>query len=283
MSRLFGRDWNVTIGDVDVSDLACDFRVKKTLIAQPNTAELVVRNLSTATRAKLTTPRRIGVRIEAGYVGSISQIYLGEVRSVSPGSVDGPDTICELTSADSELAMQVGRLSVPVGAGAAPSTVLGAIVRALGVDAGNVSDVAGRLAKEGRLVWRRDTVLVGNAARIATDVCRMCGCEWSIQDGAMQILDLSTPLKVHPYILSSDSGLVGSPKVDQHGIVSASALMLPNLRPGMPVQFDAKFVKGTYRVIECNYQGSTWGDAGAPWGIDIRCDRPIPFKKATFG
>ena len=274
MSQLFRRTWSIAIGDVDVSDLACSFHVHKTLKPEPNTCELVVFNLAAATRQRLTTPQRIGVRIEAGYGGQNSQIYLGEVRSLAAGMVDGPDIRTELTSGDTEKAMQTARIAVPIGAGASQLSVLQSLTNALGVGPGNIADAAAKLQKAGRLIFARDTVIVGNVARVITDLCRAGNLEWSIQDGTIQLLDIGAALAVKPYSLSASTGLVGSPKLDKDGKVSASVLMLPGLRPGMPVVFDSKFVKGTFRVIEATYAGDTWGDGDDAWGIDIVCDRP---------
>jgi hypothetical protein len=214
------------------------------------------------------------VRIEAGYGGQNSQIYLGEVRSLAAGFVEGPDIRTELTSGDTEKAMQTARLSVPIGAGASQLSVLQALVDALGVGPGNIADAAAKLAKAGKLIFARDTVIVGNVARIITDICRSGNLEWSIQDGTIQLLDIGASLTAKPYSLSASTGLVGSPKLDKDGKVTASVLMLPDLRPGLPVVFDSKFVKGTFRVIECTYEGDTWGEGDDAWGIEITCDRP---------
>jgi hypothetical protein len=282
-TRIFKRNWNITIGDVVVNDLACDFEAKKSLQVVPNTCVLHVKNLAPATRKKLTDPRAIPVRIEAGYGTSLDQIYLGDVRALAPGSKDGADVITELSSGDGEHPMAVLRVGVPVGAKTAPATALRAIARALAsstpgataIGLGNVDQVAATLASTGSATFPRATVLHGNAARALTDFCRSAGLEWSIQDGVIQVLDLGQPLVSHPYLLNSDTGLYGSPKLDTDGRVTFECAMLPSLRPGMRVELDSKFVSGIYRVSQATYKGETWAESpSSPWGMECVCDKP---------
>lgn len=271
MPTLFGRRWDVTIGDVDISDLAIVFNVKKTLKREPNTCELKVYNLAPDTRRRLTTPRASMVRVEAGYVDRVSQIYLGEVRALSPGYVEGSSIVTDLSSGDGEKAQQTAKLYAPLGPGVSSGDALRAIADALGVGAGNVPAAAARLTATGRTVFPRATALAGNAARVLDDFCRSAGLEWSIQDGVIQVLDLGAALETRPYVLSADSGLLGAPKLDSEGKVNAETLMIPELRPGMRVQFDSKFVTGLYRIAQIEFTGETYGDA---WGSKLVCDKP---------
>lgn len=280
-TTLFGRNWLVSIGDVEITDLTCEFTVKRTLQAIPNTCELRVYNLAPATRKKLTAPKVVLVRIEAGYGSTLDQIYLGDARAVQPGELVGPDEITTVSSGDAEHPLAYSRIGVPVGAKTSTATALRAIVRALTKDLGvstpigpgNVEAVASTLATKGRVLFPRATVLHGNTARVMTDFCRSANLEWSIQDGVLQILDLGQPLAVHPYSLSASSGLYGSPKLESDGTVSFDTAMIPALRPGMRVELDTKYFTGLYRVNQCTYKGSTTGEE---WGISVVCDKRKP-------
>ncbi len=271
MATLFGRSWSVTIGAVEVNDLALSFKVRKTLKAEPNTCEIQIWNLSPVTRALLTTPTSTMVRIEAGYGSQLSQIYLGEVRALAPGTIDGPDILTELTSGDGEKETKTARLAVPIGAGTSSGAALRAVAATLGVGLGNIQAAIDSINARGVVLFPRATVITGNTARVLSDLCRSANLEWSIQDGALQFLDLGKPLLTHPYVLAADSGLIGAPKLDADGKVTAECLMLPHLRPGMSVQFDTLNVKGLYRICQAEYSGETYGEA---WGISITCDRP---------
>lgn len=268
MTQLFRRAWNVTIGDVVVSDLAMAFQVKKTLKKEPNTAEIAIYNLSDENRKKLTESTKYPLRIEAGYIGGISQIYLGEVRSAFT-TIEGPDYVTRMSSGDGEKAHRV-RLSVPIGPKTNASVALRAIAKTLGVGAGNSESMAAALAKRGIVLYPRGTVLSGNAAQNLTDFCRSAGLEWSIQDGALQILDKGAALDSRPIVLAPDSGLIGSPSSDADGKITAKCFMIPGLRPGMRVQMDSLQVKGLFRIVQAEYAGETHG---SEWSITLQLSK----------
>lgn len=270
MGKLFRRAWRVTVGDVDISELKCEFNVKKTLKPEPNTATLKIWNLNKDHRKAFSNPKGVKIRIEAGYDSGVSQIYLGDVRTMQPGEWQGADVITELSSADGEKNVQLARLSIPVGAKAPLADVLRNVVKALGVGQGNIAKATAALAAKGVTPFPRPTVINDSAASALTDLCRAGGLEWSIQDGALQLLDLGKALDSFPYILSSNSGMIGgSPKVSNDGKLSVETLMLPDLRPGMRVQVDAEEVKGLYRILETHCTGETHGNR---WGFKLVCE-----------
>lgn len=276
IGRLHDRAWNVTIGDVEVNDLALEFTVKKNLKPEPNVAEVRIYNLSDATRKRLTMPKKAKVRIEAGYGKELSMLYLGDLRALSPGEVVGADRITELTSADAEKAIQGTRLRVPIGAKMDSGDALRTIIAALGIKDGNAAQVASFVKVKGKTLFARGTVLNGNTARILTDFCHAAGLEWSIQDGAIQLLDLGGYLETHPFVLSPDSGLLGSPRLSSEGFVTAECLMIPGLRPGVRVVIESFAVKGVFRITQAEYSGQTHGN---DWKIKItgeRSPRKIP-------
>jgi hypothetical protein len=283
MTTLFDRAWNITVGDVEVSrrigaeqrGLDVEFTVKKTTKREPNTCVLKIWNLAPDTRKRLTDPKAVTVRVEAGYGKQVSQLYLGEVRALAPGEKEGTDIVTELTSGDGEKATQGKRLAVPVGAKASAGDVLRSIARELGLGLGNVNQMATKLATKGLALYPKGTVIHGNAARALDDYCRSAGLEWSIQDGALQILDRGAALDSRPYILKYDSGLLGSPKLDKDGHVTANVLMVPELRPGLRVQIESLAVNGLFRLIQVDYKGSTFGN---DWGMTITGERPKAAK-----
>lgn len=268
--KVWDRSWNITLGDVSINALACEFEVKKTLLPQPNVATIRIFNLSDATRRKLTQPKKVKARIEAGYQGSLSMIYLGDVRAMAPGEVQGANRVTELTCADSERLIMGTRLRVPIGPKMDTGDALNTIVKALGVKDGNTAQTVANLRAKGRAVFTRGTVLTGNTARILTDFCRAAGLEWSVQDGAIQLLDIGGAMETHPYKLSASTGLIGSPKLSNEGFVTAECMMLPGLRPGVRVVIDGEYVKGTFRITQADYTGQTHGN---DWKIRLLCER----------
>jgi len=274
-SDLFGRTYKIVVGTVDITGLRCAFTIRKTLKKEPNTCTIKVYNLSESTREELSESKVLGVSVEAGYKGDNSQLYLGQLRGAS-SEVEGADITTVFSTGDGDKAIQSARLSIPLGPKTPNDVALLAIARTLGVGLGNVAQAAAKLKTSGVSLFPVGTLLTGNSAKNLTQFCRSAGLEWSIQDGKLQILDIGKALDVRPYVLDSESGLIGSPSLTHEAktgdkIVRAECLMLPGLRPGMRVMFNSRFVKGLYRVEECEYEGDSWGEN---WGIRLACRLP---------
>jgi len=274
-SDLFGRTYKIVVGTVDITGLRCAFTIRKTLKKEPNTCTIKVYNLSESTREELSESKVLGVSVEAGYKGDNSQLYLGQLRGAS-SEVEGSDITTVFSTGDGDKAIQSARLSIPLGPKTPNDVALLAIARTLGVGLGNVAQAAAKLKTSGVSLFPVGTLLTGNSAKNLTQFCRSAGLEWSIQDGKLQILDIGKALDVRPYVLDSESGLTGSPSLTHEAktgdkIVRAECLMLPGLRPGMRVMFNSRFVKGLYRVEECEYEGDSWGEN---WGIRLACRLP---------
>jgi hypothetical protein len=286
MGVLFGRVWRVVIGaqigairaGLRVDGHRLHFHVEKSLKPEPNTCTLQVWNLSRAQRAQIEElrpkkgdTRGIPILIEAGYKDKgPQQIWLGDVRTISTER-DGGDWITTLESGDGEKAGQNARINVSFGPGTTPDTALRAIVKALGVDAGNVPVVLAKLraAGVGQLFPKR-AVLSGSAADHMTNFCRSAGLEWSIQDGAIQILDVGKTAAGFAVRLSPSTGLVGTPSVDPDGKLSCVSLIQPGLRPGSLLVLESATVHGNYRIERAVWDGDTHDTA---WYTEIEASR----------
>lgn len=284
MTRLFGRRVEVTVDTIQFSTLDCSFRVKKTLKPQPNTCELTIYNLSEEHIAQLENlrpreaqaTRGIGCRIEAGYEEGTSQIWLGDLRTVLT-TREGADWVTRLESGDGEKAWKNARLHVSYGPKTDLATALRAMVRALGIGEGNLSKVVARLKQNGSALLPAGRAFSGPVSRQIVAFARSADLEVSIQDGALQFLDRGQALAGTAVRLASGAsgdgrptGLIGSPTVDNDGVLEAKCLMIPDIRCGGLVTIDAARVKGTYRVEEAEWAGDTDSDE---WSITIRGKR----------
>ncbi len=284
--RLFGRRYRIQIRDIRIENtLRCVFKITKHLKPDPNTIELKIYNLTEEHRKSLqNVPERPAdstlaalvsdltanncVRLEAGYEDGMSQLYLGEVRSAH-SLQDGADMVTQVVSGDGEKDMQTARISVPIGAKTPVATVIQLLVKALGCGEGNLSKILSSIKLSGGAeMFPKGGVLYGSATDELDSLCKAAQLDWSIQDGKLLILDKGKALEGTALSLSSDTGLIGSPTVDSKGIVTAKTLMIPDMFPGRAVVFDAKAIKGGYRVEECTYSGDTHGEE---WYIEIKC------------
>lgn len=243
----------------ELSALDCVFSVKKNLKPEPNTCEIKIYNLTQEARRTLETPKKLIVRLDAGYPGAVAQLYMGEVRSAHSHR-EGSDIVTELSTGDSEKELATARINMSIGPKVPAGVALTAICRELKVGIGNANAMAAKLQAKGVVFFGAGTVVTGSAKRALIDFCRSADLEWSIQDGVLQILDRGKAMQDKAVYLSPSTGLIGSPTIDNKGLVSVTALIQPDLRPGRKIQIDAESVKGGFRIQDVEYTGDTAGN-----------------------
>ena len=295
---LFDRSCTVTIGTVQIesigrkSGLRTKFQVLRSLKPkEPNTCDLMIWNLSdehrqaidsytTAIKSMSAAPgSKLGgigagstvvpVKIEAGYAGNTSTIFLGNMRSAQTVR-DDTDLITELNTGDGDEALILARSSYSFGSGANAYVVAQRLLIDMGCGVGNIATV--EVILRGAPLFSGGYVLKGNSAGHLVDLATSCNLEVSVQGGVAQWVSMGQPLGGEAYQLSSDpnTGLVGSPTCDTKGICHAETLLLPGLTPGQSVVVDAKFVKGQFRVVSMVTQGDTFG---GDWGHQLELAR----------
>ena len=263
---------DVNAHGLDVTGLDFEFQVEKTNAAKPNSLDLRIYNLAPATRQQIEGGQKVTVQLEVGYEGATTLLWFGEARA-GWSFRDGPDVITVIEAGDGENAFRTGRIVASLGARVSVAQALSACVGALGgsITQGNLQQASAILSSRG-VVTLNGSALQGSAARRLTDLCRSAGLEWSIQNGAVQILKANTPANPQAVRIAADSGMIGSPTVDSKGIVSVECLMQPGIYPGSVFVLDGEFLKGNYRALRCQYRGQTFGN---DWNVAFQGK---PFK-----
>jgi len=270
--ELLHRRWRITVGTFQTEELAVEFACKRTLRPAPGTAEVKLYNLSADHHALVQSARGQVVRIEAGYVDGMSQLFQGDVRRVDIERA-GPDWITKITAGDGAHAIRTARGRRSFG----PDTTIEEVVRyaaaQMGVGTGNVAEVvrAVGLDRLGAAFPARGTVLHGSAADELGELLRTAGLEWSVQGGVLQVLPRGGALQRQAIVLAPDTGLVGSPEAGQHGAVKAKALLIPELVPGRLVQLESVVREGLYRIEKASYKGES---DGTDWYAELEMRHP---------
>ena len=293
---LFNRFARITVGTVQITytgqqtGLDVWFKAKRDLKSKKaSTCDLKIWNLADATRQSIESYTNLGfqagggpvgsktggllntaivpVKIEAGYLGNISTIFLGEMRTAQTVQ-DGTDLITELNTGDSDEARILARSSRGFPPGANAYVVAQAIIQDMNIGQGNIATVQSILMNSPLFI--QGGIVKGNSMDALVDIATSCGLEVSIQGGVTQWLTAGCPLGGEAYSLSSDTGLVGSPTVDTKGLLHAETLLLPGLAPGQPIEVNAKFVQGWFRILSTECTGDT---KGKDWGYSIEAGR----------
>lgn len=267
-AELFGRRCRVQVDTLELAGFDVRFEITKSLAAKtPNSAELRVYNLNADHRKQLQELERVYLSIEAGYESGMSLLFRGDLRDVVSGREEA-DWVTTITS-DSGRRARKQRIVKSFAPGSTVGDVLGAAAKAMGVRLGNTAQrtVAAKIAGTQASKFFNGYAIAGAIDEELDRLARSCNLEWSIQDDELQFLDYGAPLAQLAVLLTSDTGLLGSPEPGNKGIVEARCLIIPDLYPGRRVEVRAEHVRGLFRVETTKHVGSTFGDE---WYVDLQ-------------
>jgi hypothetical protein len=260
---LFGRRYALAIGSTQITRLRVAFRVKKTLTKEPNTAEIVVYNLSESTRRQLQG-KAIPVVLSAGYVDNEAVIFSGDARYIDHVR-EGADWITKIKCGDGERAYQFRRFNGSFAPGTSIADVIRACASALSINTGNLEEALAKPFRGGRTVFRNGFSASGDAIDVLDQLLRGAGFTVSIQNGALQVLQGGQPVPSSAVLLSASTGLVGSPELgtpEKQGApprVKAKSLLQPKIVCGGIVELQTISFKGQFRVEALEHTGDTDG------------------------
>lgn len=265
--QLFGRQCSLAVGATTFAGLRVVFEVNRKLNRWPDPAEITIYNCRRETRDGFAKGDQ--VRLVAGYEGSADLIFSGSVVQVQVRR-DGADQAATLTCRDGDAAWQA------TAAGAFAANVplhlaLSRLAQAMGltVPASTVAVVAG-------LTTRSAFAHATYAHRTLHELLSPQGLTWSIVDGALQVTPDDGATTEQAFVLTPQTGLVGSP-TREGGVpnakgktkavkVRAMSLLLPSLRPGRRVELQSQGFAGAFRIDELLHKGDTHGQ---DWYSDL--------------
>lgn len=267
MSDLYDRVASLQVDTLVLTGLRFAFKVERTLRPRPGKAEVKVWNLTSSHRDQLDSLDGVSVVLDAGYAATgTATLFSGTLRRVSHERVDGNTWITKVEGEDGGRQRRTARTIRSFRPGTPLRTIFLALATDFGVGQGNTNQATSSAALQqvGSAVVC-GTTLRGSVGDLLDEFCRSASLEWSIQNGALQILPIGTALSGQAVVLSPDSGLVGSPTKEQRGRVKFRSLINPEIVPGKQVQLQSRVVTGTYRVEKCAWSGDT---EGQDWYVD---------------
>ena len=252
----------------DEASLDVQFSIERSLKPEPNTAEIKVWNFNPDHRSQLEELDKVACAVEAGYEGGFASLFVGTLRTTFSVR-ENASIVTTLQSGDGEKEYKQSRINLSIAKATPNASVLQQITKALKIAEGNLATVTPLLLATSPL-FPQGGVLSGSASQIMTRVSQSLGFEWSIQEGALQLLQRSAPLTATAVLLSASTGLIGSPSIDNEGILTAQCLLIPDVFPGRLLVLESERLVGSYRIEKCNYSGNT---AGPEWYIDIEAKK----------
>lgn len=299
----FFRSFVAEFGDVKIdgtngedNTLRVEFNVERTKLPWPNSAELIITNLSGETRDRLTAAGPAVARISAGYDLNPSIIFYGllDIVDHTKDETSG-DWYTRLSSSDCGEKIKQARVSASFVKGTTVGTVVKAILKALGLGEGNLKDFAND--SDMLRTLPASGALHGNAVEELTYFLRSAGLEFSIQDSKLQFVKIGrgVPNTTGP-LLTPDTGLVGSvkialekatdltrrktkktteqaietifgEKVDMVKTIEGKCLLNARLVPGVPFRVESATVNGDFLCCACRHRGDS---RGSDWFTEFK-------------
>lgn len=240
------------------------FKAERSLKKSPNSLELNVYNLTRATLSRVQQ-RHTQVELVAGYGGHLARIFKGETRSVLPRR-EGPDWVANLQCGDGAVAFGYGRTNQSFAPGTSLKDALVGIAKQAKVGVGNAVQAFSKGGLEaGFQAFTHGFTATGDAQSDIDAIVRTAGFSWSIQDGELQLLTDERDTSGTAEVLSSDTGLVGSPQMGTPtkkggaGVLRVKCLLRPQLRPGVAFQVESEGLRGQFRAERVVHEGDTSG------------------------
>lgn len=179
------------------------FNVEKSDSASPNNTTLQIWNLSDESIAVLEQEYCI-VELHAGYEGSLSLIFVGEVEDVIT-NMDGADRLTEVTIVDGMKSIQESNISISL-KGKVPSSKVYTLA------ASKMSLPLKRQTGLKYVTYPFGYSFVGKVSDMLDKLAAANNHAWSIQNGILQIVNKGEGIEHTGFLLSPTTGLCSIPK-----------------------------------------------------------------------
>lgn len=263
--RQLGRVFLVELGDLKLEmkppapALRVAFSIERDKTEIPNNIELAIWNLSDDTRARLEQARELTCRVAAGY-SEPSQLFYGICTKVE-STVDRRSGVkmLRVSAGDGQDKYTQSKVSRSFAKGTPLSTVLRELVAATGLAAGNVAALTGVAFASGATRLEHAYVAHGSAMFELQVFADSLGIDWSFQDGQFVGARKGQPYGGQGPLLSAETGLIEA-KLDEHGNVEGTALLLPDLIPGVGFHCAAQRFSGDFVCVQTTHDGDNFDE-----------------------
>lgn len=252
---------------ISLSDFKVVFRIEWADQRFPRVANVKIYNLSHETCTRILGKEFSKIRIIAGYDGAMpvvpasdvgvarpvsasdigktdgtnySLIFSGDIRFTITGKDNITDSWILVQAASEYNAYLFASTKTTLAAGYTTKDLYDLAMKSFnpyGITSGNVADMPAT-------VFPRGLPLYHSSRDIMDDVAQMCGANWHMADGQMNVISQEKYTR-EAIVLNSDTGLVGMPQQTMGAGVNVRCLINPNIKINGLVQIDQASV---YRI-----------------------------------
>ncbi|TXG97755.1 MAG: hypothetical protein E6R08_06445 [Nevskiaceae bacterium] len=219
---------------ISVEDLRIAFEVTKDHQSAPNEATIKIYNLNDDNQSRVRFEFE-DVILNAGYQGGMRVLFRGNIKYVYRYR-EGTNWVVEIAAGDGDRDFRGAVINESFAAGATDAQILDRCVNSFSTTKkGAVKGLSAKARVRGKVVS-------GNTRTVLDDMARNSDCNWSIQDGAVQIVPANGVLDSEAILVNEYTGMVGTPQQDDKGI-KVKMLLNPLLQINGRVKLDNDNIK----------------------------------------
>ena len=248
----------LTIDNLKNAGLRVRFEIVKSLQKEPNQAKFEIFNLHPNNVADIEQ-EYTDLIFRAGYDGNIKDLFSGNTQFVSYYR-DQTDYITELICGDGDASFRSAFINQTFAAGENDEQVVEACLQQMP----NIHK--GELQLNGAASLRGRSYS-GMVHKTLDDIARSNGCNWSIQNGELQMVKADKMLNPDSAIvLTAETGLLEAAERTSKGI-SAKCLLNPDIQVNSAIRLNNQAIR--VRLRQRRATGNQAGDqAGAPVSLN---------------
>lgn len=217
---------------IDLSKLHIKFSVRNTTAQVLKRAEIRIYNLNQDTARKIQN-EFTRVELSAGYEDNIGLIFQGQIAQIRVGRENATDSYVDIFAQDGDAAYNFAVSNRSLAKGWTPDQLHASLLQDLepyGITAGYKPDFSTESASRGMACY-------GMTRDYLRDLAAQQGCEWSIEDGKINFVKLSSFLPGEAVVLNSATGMIGTPEMTLQGLTIRS-LLNSRIKSGGQVKVD---------------------------------------------
>jgi hypothetical protein len=231
----------------------------------PNSGKITVYNLSRDTVNSLSgSSDDLAVMLWSGYGDSEpGLLFAGDITKVTT-TLEDVDRQTVIESGDGQQAVSTARVSKSYGPQTSASDMVGDMAGKLADKLGMDKDKARKKASDITKKYMPDTpsyprglTVDGPAAQEMSKVLRANKMDWTIQDGELIVYKPGEAIQTDAFVLSPETGLIGSPSLTDKGRLEVKALCNSEFRPGRLVSVESDHFTGFYVIRRVKHSGDS--------------------------
>ena len=252
------------------------FDINKSILADPNMAEITLYNLSPSTEREIIQ-EGTQVVLVAGY-NQPAIIFKGQVFQPLRGKENGTDYYLKLICIDGDAYLNLAFVSGTIQPNNTRRQIAEQILRdsTIQLDSVDVMDLPNFNAADSSYPTNeRAKVIFGDPAKYLKNIAKMGNSTFYIDNNEGRFFDpISITGRSNAHLINIETGMIGQPQQVDYG-VEVNCLLNPNIRLGDFIKIDNKTViqqqldfgqipylldpDGIYRVIKISYVGDSRG------------------------